>query len=148
MAMPSGTRRSAPAPAPTDTPEAAGAAPAGGPAADAQAALAMLSGWAEAWSNRDAEAYFAHYAPGFYFPDRDLHLAAFKRYRGGHMARAAFVKVGVEEVEVVLRDGGAVVTFVQTYESDRASDRGRKTLELTIDDGRWKIATETFTPLS
>jgi ketosteroid isomerase-like protein len=118
------------------------------PGLDAQAAAALLEDWAKAWGARDKAAYFALYAPDFRFIDQSLDLPSFRRYRGGHMDRAAFVNVSVEDLEVSVEGGRALATFIQTYESDRTRDRGRKTLELIEMDGRWRILSESFQPLS
>ena len=131
-------------PAPTSS----NAGPSGSPALDAKSAAALLNDWARSWSDQDKETYFSLYAPDFFFPDQSLRLPAFKRYRGGHMGRAAFIKIEVSDVDVSLLGSKAVVTFTQTYESDRNSDRGRKTLELAERDGRWMIISETFKPQS
>jgi murein L,D-transpeptidase YafK len=140
----------APAASSDASPAAPGASPTPAPKAglDAQAAVTLLDQWARAWEDRDQAAYFAFYAPDFHFPERGLDLPAFRRYRGGHINRAAFVSVDLADVEVSVQGARATVIFTQTYESDRTSDRGRKTLELIEVDGRWRILKETFQPLS
>ncbi|MDR2456129.1 MAG: L,D-transpeptidase family protein [Deltaproteobacteria bacterium] len=124
------------------------ASPGEPPLPDAKSAVALLEKWARSWSEKDREAYFALYDPDFFFPDQSLRLPAFKRYRGGHMARASFVKIALSDIDVTLKGSKAVVTFTQTYESDRNKDQGVKTLELTARDGRWMITSETFKPQS
>lgn len=134
--------------APSSDASPQGQAQAAAASLDKRSATDFLDQWVQSWSEQDRDAYFSLYAPDFYFPDKKLHLPAFRRYRGGHMARAAFVKIGVSDVDVALKGSKAVVTFTQTYESDRNKDRGRKTLELTEHDGRWLITSETFQPQS
>jgi murein L,D-transpeptidase YafK len=113
----------------------------------AQQAQDLIAGWLAAWSNRDQEKYFAYYAPDFYFPDLNLHLQSFKRYRGKFMSQAASIKVEAHDLKITVSGSKAKVTFEQSYKSDRTSDMGLKTLELVAVNGQWKISSETFKAL-
>jgi ketosteroid isomerase-like protein len=125
-------------PANAEVPEAAQ------PPLGADEALALLSDWLAAWSARDEEAYFSHYAPDFYSSDLKLHLKSFRRYRGRLMRQAQSIKVEAEEIEIDVSDQKAAIVFLQRYQSDSVSDVGLKTLTLAARDGAWKIISETF----
>jgi murein L,D-transpeptidase YafK len=112
-----------------------------------EGARRLLAGWLAAWSNRDEESYFAYYAPGFRFADKDMGLKAFKSYRGRLMRQASSIQVSADEVDIEVDGLQAKVVFVQSYRSDRVSDRGRKTLALKAVDGAWRITSEIFADL-
>jgi murein L,D-transpeptidase YafK len=120
--------------------------PAGG-GLTAEAATSLLNAWLAAWSSKDEGAYFACYAPDFYFKDLSLHLNSFKRYRSRRFQEAGGIKVEAEDVKVTISGDQAVITFIQSYTSDRHGDRGLKTLELGARDGQWLITSEAFTAI-
>jgi ketosteroid isomerase-like protein len=104
----------------------------------------VVAGWLAAWNARDEEGYFSFYAPDFYFPEKNIHLAAFKRYRSRMMNKTRRLKVSAENVRIQAagRQGRAV--FIQRYESDQTRDRGEKTLEFRLQDGQWHITRENW----
>jgi murein L,D-transpeptidase YafK len=113
----------------------------------AQQAQQLVEDWLSAWSAKDQERYFSFYAPSFHFPDLNLRLASFKRYRGQLISRASSIKVEADDLKVTVSGAKATVTFEQRYQSDLTKDRGLKTLELVAVNGLWKINSETFKAL-
>jgi murein L,D-transpeptidase YafK len=118
-----------------------------GPQATAQAAEELLSGWLRAWELKNEEDYFAYYHPDFYFLDQKLHLKSFRSYRSRMMKQSGPIEVSASQIEVQLAGEKATLRFIQTYSSQKTTDRGLKTLGLVAKDGKWKIISETFKPL-
>jgi ketosteroid isomerase-like protein len=109
-----------------------------------EAATSLLEGWLLAWSAKDEEAYFSYYAPDFIFKDLNLRLSSFKRYRRQRFMEAGNISVEASDTKVAVSGDKATITFTQSYQSDRHSDRGLKTLELRASDGHWLISSESF----
>jgi ketosteroid isomerase-like protein len=114
------------------------------PESDRAALNELLASWVRAWEEKDLDAYFACYAEGFRFPDRDMGRSAFVRYRTRLIREAGEIDVELEGPEIKLNGDKARVTFVQRYRSDGYSDSGTKTLNLVWEKGSWKIASESF----
>jgi murein L,D-transpeptidase YafK/ketosteroid isomerase-like protein len=112
--------------------------------ADEAAIEELLDEWLLAWSEQDEDRFFSFYASDFLFKDLNLHLSSYKRYRGKRIREAGSIDVAAADVQVKVQGARAVVTFVQTYKSDKFSDKGLKTLELGVRDGRWSITSESF----
>jgi ketosteroid isomerase-like protein len=106
----------------------------------------VVNGWLAAWNARDQEGYFAFYAPDFYFAEKKLSLAGFKKYRGRLMGRAKNLEVAAANLRIEARGPKATATFIQSYSSDTVRDQGEKTLSFQSIDGQWRIVGETFKP--
>ena len=110
-----------PAPLPAE-PKAAPAPAPGAPAASTSSdakdgkaqAVATLENWARAWSERDAKAYLAYYAPDFEVPG-GASRAAWEKERTERIERPKSIEVTVSVVSVKMGDNEATVTFKQSY---------------------------------
>jgi len=113
------------------------------PAADSNAeVLKAVSGWAEAWSKKDANAYLSYYAGDFKTPGGEAR-PAWEKSRRERIAAPKSIEVEVGAPKVTLRgDNEASVTFRQNYRSDKLTSSNTKTLELVKADGRWQIREE------
>jgi len=113
------------------------------PAADSNAeVLKAVTGWAEAWSKKDANAYLSYYAGDFKTPGGEAR-PAWEKARRERIAAPKSIKVEVASPKVTLRgDNEASVTFRQNYRSDKLTSSNTKTLELVKADGRWQIREE------
>jgi tetratricopeptide (TPR) repeat protein len=104
--------------------------------------MKAVNGWAQAWSNKDANAYLAHYAKDFKTPGGEPR-AQWEKARRERITAPKSIAVGVEEPKVTMRGTQeANVVFRQTYRSDKLNTTSRKTLELVKADGRWLIREE------
>ena len=56
----------------------------------------------------------------------------------------SYINVKGEDIKIVRNGATATVTFLQIYESSAHKARGKKTLMLKMEDGKWKIFRETF----
>jgi tetratricopeptide (TPR) repeat protein len=131
----------APAAASAPAPEPAAATPESD--ADAQAASDVLSAWAKAWSNKDADGYLAFYAEEFK-PEGGDGRAGWEAQRRERLAKPSHISVRLLAMHTSRIDAHRLrVDFIQDYSSDTVNDRAKKTVELTDSDGSWKIARET-----
>jgi murein L,D-transpeptidase YafK len=102
----------------------------------------VVAGWLAAWNARDEEGYFNFYGADFYFPEKKIHLASFKKYRGRMISSAKHLKVDAENLKINVQGQSAKAVFIQNYESDRTKDRGEKTLSFSLQNGQWQIVGE------
>jgi tetratricopeptide (TPR) repeat protein len=140
----------APAPKATSAPPVVAAAdklpakePAPNSAADVRReVLEAVDAWASAWSNRNADAYLAHYAPDFKTPHGEPR-SAWEKQRRSRVTGPKSISVEIKSPKVTRESANrARVTFQQTYRSDRFSGSTDKTLEMVKIDGRWLIRQE------
>lgn len=114
-------------------------------AADSPAAL--LEAWLAAWRDRDANAYFALYAP-HYIPQDGSRISDWQRRRGAALARTTRIEVQIAAYSVRVSGTRASVRFWQTYASPRFKSRVLKSLELVREGSKWKIRRERVIPLA
>ncbi|HEV3011128.1 MAG TPA: tetratricopeptide repeat protein [Burkholderiales bacterium] len=127
-----------------EKPKPAAEKPAPAPAAaDASAEiLKAVSGWAQAWSKKDADAYLTYYAKDFKTPGGEAR-ASWEKTRRARITAPKSISVGHDSPKVTM-DGAdrATVSFQQNYKSDVLKSNSRKTLVLVKADGGWKILEE------
>lgn len=110
--------------------------------AETEAVLAAVNSWAKAWSDRDADAYLAHYAATFEVPGGEAR-PAWEALRRERITRPKSIKVTVISPKVSFdANGRAQVSFRQRYLSDTLDTTGLKTLTLVNSGGRWQIVQE------
>jgi hypothetical protein len=133
-----------PAPAVSAAASAALAPVANTPPADMRAAVqAVVQAWAQAWSAGNAEAYLSHYSASFK-PATHQTRSAWERTRRERVTPEQQIRVDLDALELVSwGDNQAQVRFVQRYAAKRLQDKSRKQLDLVLENGQWKIATET-----
>ncbi len=148
----------APAPVAQAPAAPAAAAPAArAPAAPAAAATtgfssiepdisAFLTQWMNDWQTRNANAFFAHYAPEF--KGTSGTRQEWEALRRPRIESRLSISIGVLDVRTrVVSPTEARVVFRQAYESDAGSEVGTKAMFLVKRDGRWLIEREFFTPV-
>jgi ketosteroid isomerase-like protein len=105
------------------------------------AVLAAVSGWAKAWSAKDVNGYLAYYASDFDTP-KGVSRKAWSEEREARIVGKGRIDVTVESPQVVVDGNTATVKFRQIYLSDRLTAKGRKTLVLVKQRGKWQIQQE------
>src|SRR5688500_9615772 len=128
---------------PAQKPEQPAPAAKPAPAADTAAeVLQAVNGWARAWSNRDVDAYLAHYAKEFKTP-KGQPRADWENNRRARIGGAKPISVEVDAPQVKMQGADqATVPFRPAYRSDTFKSASRKTLTLIRSDGRWLIQDE------
>lgn len=103
----------------------------------------LLSAWAEAWSSRNIEKYFAFYDQSFIAYETPR-TAEFMAGRRRIMESQRNIEVKVDPIAVDIRGDYATIRFWQDYRGPRFKSRVMKTLHLVRADagGDWKIRRE------
>ena len=148
----------APAPAPTPVPAPApkpatppAPAPAPAPAetkpkveAEESAAerdvAAAVRNWAEAWSKKDVDGYFASYARDF--TGGKSSRKAWEQERRERIAGKRSISVKLSGIKVTVNGNKAVAQFRQDYRADGLNVSSGKRLDLVRSGGNWVIAKE------
>jgi tetratricopeptide (TPR) repeat protein len=113
------------------------------PAQDAQAEiLRAVDGWAQAWSQKDADAYLSFYAKDFKTPGGETR-ASWEKTRRARITAPKSIAVSLASPKVTMNGADrATVTFRQNYRSDVLKSNSNKTLVMVKSDGGWKIVEE------
>ena len=122
----------------------AGSTPPPPQAADARVAVeSAIQAWAKAWSAGDAEAYLGMYGTSFK-PPRSETRAQWERTRRERVTAAQQITVGLDDLAIHLSGPTqAEARFVQRYAAHKLQDKSRKLLKLALENGHWKIISET-----
>jgi ketosteroid isomerase-like protein len=100
-----------------------------------------LTGWLAAWSEKNVEAYFAHYAKDFQTTGGDAR-AAWEAERALRIKKPGTIQVTYENLQIAVDGNIATVKFRQHYRSSRLKTGTSKVLVLVNRDGRWLIQQE------
>lgn len=125
--------------APTkQTPAPAKPAPA---AAKGDAVEAAVMAWAEAWAKRDVDTYLAAYASDF--AASGMTRDAWTAQRRDRISAPKSIDVQISNLKIDQQGDSASATFRQAYRSDLLSSTVTKTLKLVLQNGQWRITSET-----
>lgn len=109
--------------------------------------LELVAQWSSAWAAQNVDAYLAHYASGFR-PRGDMSHEDWLEQRRSRLSSPEFIELKLDNIRVSRNDGSiARAEFVQDYRTDNYSDRVKKILDLTKEDGVWRISRERSLPL-
>jgi tetratricopeptide (TPR) repeat protein len=127
----------APAAKPAPTPATAPApAAAEGASRDVEAAVRS---WAQAWSRKDVEDYFAAYTPDF---SGGKSRRAWEQERRARIVNKKKISVRVSDLTVNVQGDRATARFRQDYDADGLDISSRKTLQLVRRGNAWLIEKE------
>jgi tetratricopeptide (TPR) repeat protein len=118
--------------------------PAPAPTTDGGAeVMKAVNAWAQAWSNKNADAYLSHYAKDFKTPAGEPR-EAWEKSRRVRIDAPKTIAVAIDSPKVTMRGTDqASVSFRQTYRSDKLKTVvSQKRLEMVKNDGRWQIREE------
>lgn len=106
------------------------------------AARDAVIAWAQAWSQRDVQAYLGAYTPDFAgTPAKGTHLSWVEQRRTRILARKR-ISVELADLQLVRQGDTVTATFEQRYRSDGPVDHLRKRMVLVPVNGRWLIQFE------
>ena len=109
------------------------------PVAEVEAAIRS---WAGAWASQDVEGYLGAYAHTF-SPPESMRRTDWEQLRRERLSGPASIEVTISDLQIVVSEPDRVITtFVQAYDADTFSDVVTKSLELVLEEGRWKIELE------
>ena len=132
-----------PAPA-GDAKPAGNASPDTKPAAPEKPAMgvdAAIAAWAQAWSQRNVDAYLAAYADDF--SASGMSRADWEAQRRARITAPKTIDVKLSNLKIDQQGDRATAVFRQAYRSDRLSSTVTKTLKLALKNGQWRIVDET-----
>ncbi len=100
----------------------------------------VVLAWAAAWSRQDLDGYLGAYVDQYAPPGTDHQ--AWKNLRTSRVTNPAYIRVGLDNMQIKMMKNKAIVTFKQRYESNTFRATDNKTLVLELLDGTWKITEE------
>jgi ketosteroid isomerase-like protein len=113
------------------------------PAQVRAAVQAAVQAWAKAWSAGQADLYLSMYSTVFK-PAGKQTRPQWERTRRERVTPAQQIRIDLDDLAMDLAgDTQADVRFVQRYAAKHFQDRSYKQLHLVLENGQWKIASET-----
>lgn len=101
-----------------------------------------VQAWADAWANKNVNAYLASYAPKFKTPNNESR-SEWESTRRERISTPKKIVVVLSDVNVDnVTNDTASVSFKQMYQSDRFKSSAHKTLTLVKINGKWLITEE------
>lgn len=102
-----------------------------------------INDWARAWSGKKMNQYFDSYAKKFQ-PSGNLSHESWRNDRIAKITGKKNIRVELSNIKVSFNAQGnlATVHFTQFYKGDDNAMSARKTIQMTWEDGRWKILEE------
>lgn len=98
--------------------------------------------WITAWWQQEVDAYLGFYAEDFQVPE-ELDREAWERLRRERLIAPSFISLRIEAPQVMpVGEQTYRAKFLQHYRSDSYQDTVVKILDLTREDGQWKILRE------
>jgi len=108
-----------------------------------QAAMRAVETWRSAWNRQDLPAYFAAYSDAFDFGTRFETLEQWKRYKQRVIAKRAFIRVTLENIEAKqMAEDEIKLVFLQHFRSDSFNSDDIKEMLLRKTMHGWKIIDE------
>ena len=102
---------------------------------------AAINNWAQAWSRRDVSAYLAAYTSDF--ASSGMTRAAWEAQRRDRITAPKTIDVQISDLTIDQQGDTASATFRQAYRSDLLRSTVTKTLKLALQNGQWRITSET-----
>lgn len=103
--------------------------------------IKTVNAWAEAWSNRNADAYLSFYARDFQTPKGEPR-GEWEKLRRVRVTTPKSISVQAESPKITMDGAQAKVRFRQHYKSDTLTANGMKTLVLVKTGAGWRIQQE------
>jgi murein L,D-transpeptidase YafK len=116
-------------------------------ASEKKAVLAFLDGWKSAWEQKNLDRFMKMYHPDFEHEGMDY--AMLLKTKKNFFRKYRTIRVSVERVEIRKVQGRVLVRFVQSFQGDKYSDKGWKSMVLARGkDSGFRIVSEGWTALS
>jgi tetratricopeptide (TPR) repeat protein len=104
-------------------------------------ALALVSTWVKAWSNKDVRTYLAQYGADFQ-PPKAQTRKQWAEERRARIEEKGRISVDIDSPKVTIKGDTAIVRFRQNYKSDNLKISSGKTLVLNRQGDHWAIVLE------
>lgn len=108
--------------------------------AQREALLNKLETWKADWQKQDVERFLGHYSNEFL----NREGASWSDSKRRNISQKTWIRVGLSDMSLFLYPSNdlAVITFTQSYDSDKHRDISIKRLYLKLENGNWRIAFE------
>lgn len=104
--------------------------------------VSLFLAWIKAWQGKDTDSYLAFYSRDFKYSGNSLQ--GWKESRRATLAKSMEIKIDFSDIQIVQGKDAVEISFIQQYQSDRHSDKGRKTLTWKKEGEAWRIITEVW----
>jgi len=114
---------------------------------DKKAVLAFLGEWKLAWEQKNLDRFMKMYHPDF--EHEGMNYEALLKTKKNFFRKYRTIRVEVDRVEIRKVQGRVLVRFVQSFQGDKYSDKGWKSM--VLDGGKdsgFRIVSEGWTALS
>lgn len=114
-------------------------------AASQRAVTQAILGWAEAWQDRNPDAYLASYKHDYRgkYDKRTNWLNA----RKNSLRASQWIRLEINQLNIrFVNPKHAIAEFIQHYESNRFQSNILKRMSLRLQNDAWRIDTETVLP--
>ena len=111
------------------------------PADSNDAITTAVNKWAQAWSSKNLDQYFASYGASFR-PAKGQSRQAWEQQRRERITRPSKISVELSNIKIESDDSTAKVKFRQSYRADGKPIRTSKTLLMKRDGDNWYIQEE------
>ena len=114
---------------------------------DKKAVLAFLGEWKLAWEQKNLDRFMKMYHPDF--EHEGMNYGALLKTKKNFFRKYRTIRVEVDRVEIRKVQGRVLVRFVQSFQGDKYSDKGWKSM--VLDGGKdsgFRIVSEGWTALS
>jgi ketosteroid isomerase-like protein len=103
----------------------------------------VLQSWADAWRNKDTDAYFGHYHADYKAPEATS-VAAWREQRIARISAPDAIDISLAELEILENnDNNLLIELLMEYHTDNYSDRTLKRMMLSKSaQGLWLITME------
>ena len=103
----------------------------------------FLNSWRDAWASKNLNRYYDHYVVTFAGDSKNT--AAWRAQRKFKIMVNKTIVVNLDDVVMTsIAHDQAEVSFTQHYQAGSYQDKGKKTLKLQKNNGRWQIVQESF----
>lgn len=109
------------------------------------AVLQMLDAWRDSWEKSELDNYIEFYSEEFRF--KGMNRQAWRNFKDRLSQDRESIAVWISDPVVLAFEDQMIVSFNQRYTSDGHSDYGRKTLHLKWESDRYRIISETWSPV-
>jgi len=103
---------------------------------------AFLAAWKRSWETKDLDQYMDCYSKNFRSQGKGW--KQWREYKKNLNGRYRQIQVSLEDVKIMGTEGQRLVSFRQSYRSDRLKSVGQKSLNLRMEGNSWKILRESF----
>lgn len=102
--------------------------------------LDFVERWRKSWSSKDIDTYMQCYSRDFH--SGGLGKKDWRKKKTYLNRKYEYIQISIDNIIVERTSEEAKISFFQKYESDLYQTSGKKTLQLVMEDGQWRIRKE------